>query len=99
MRVALILSVALVTAQMAGAQLTADQFRAAVQKKVAPPVGTIETGKWKALCVCNSTERIGAIESFLGIPELGAQCTVPFFEPGGLYAFGAACYDWTPLTK
>jgi len=99
MRALLALTLTLAMAQAATAQLTADKFRSKVEKKVAPPFGTIGSGKFKALCVCNSTDEIGAVESFNGIPELGATCTVPSFAPDGSFSFGYACYDWTPLTK
>jgi len=99
MRWLLALTLALLTVQTAAAQLTADKFRSAVEKKVAPPFGTIGTGKWKALCVCNSNERVGVLESFNGIPNLGITCTVPDFNPAGDYTGGGACYDWTPVTK
>ena len=100
MRWLLALTLALLTLQIAAAdQLTADKFRSAVEKKVAPPFGTIGTGKFKAFCVCNSTERVGVLESFNGIPNLGITCTVPDFNPAGDYTGGGACYDWTPVTK
>ena len=93
------LALALVTVQTAAAQLTADKFRQAVEKKVAPPFGTIGDGKWKALCVCNSNDRVGGLETFNGIPNLGITCTVPNFDGAGNYVGGSACYDWTPVTK
>ncbi len=99
MRWILAATLALVTVQTAGAQLTADKFRATVQKKVAPEFGTIGTGKWKALCACNTNDRVGALETFNGNPNLGITCTVPTFNAQGEYTFGAACYDWSPVTK
>lgn len=99
MRRLLILALALVTVQTAAAQLTADKFRQAVEKKVAPPFGTIGDGKWKAFCACNSSEQVGVLESFNGIPNLGITCTVPSFNVAGEYTGGGACYDWTPVTK
>jgi hypothetical protein len=87
------------TADLAGAATLADKFKASVERKVAPPFGTIGTGKWKAFCVCNSTNQVGALESFNGIPNLGLTCTVPSFTNAGDYSLGVACYDWSPLTK
>lgn len=77
----------------------ADNFRTKIEKKIAPPFGTIGSGKFKGLCVCNSTDHIGALETFNGIPNLGLTCTVPNFNSAGEYTSGSACYDWTPLTK
>ncbi len=87
------------TASLAEAAPLADKFKTAVEKKIAPPFGTVGTGKWKAFCVCNPTDQVGALESFNGIPNLGLTCTVPTFTAEGDYSFGAACYDWSPLTK
>ena len=56
-------------------------------------------GKWKAFCVCNSTNDVGVLESFNGIPNLGITCTVPTFTAAGDYFGGAPCSDWSPLTK
>lgn len=89
---------ALVTPAVA-ATPPADKFKAAVQRKVAPPFGTLFDGKWKALCVCNSTDRVGVLETFGGIPNLGITCSVPTFSAGGEFASATACYDWTPVTK
>lgn len=98
MRIAIVLTLMLSTsAALAGT--AAENFRSAVERKVAPPFGTIGTGKYKALCVCNGTEQVGVLESFNGIPNLGVTCTVPSFSANGDYNSGSACYDWTPLTK
>jgi len=98
--VVLTLATAVATAQAAHAgPLTADSFRKAVERKVAPPFGTILTGKWKALCVCNPTDRVGAVESFGGNPQLGVTCTVPTFAADGSVSLTNACYDWTPIAK
>jgi hypothetical protein len=99
MRGIIALTLLVVSVQTAAAQLTADKFKSAVEKKVAPPFGTLGSGKWKALCVCNTNDRVGAVESFNGNPNLNVTCTVPTFDGAGDYTFGFACYDWTPLTK
>ena len=83
----------------AAAATPADKFKAAAERKVAPPFGTIGAGKWKALCVCNPTDRVGVLETFGGIPNLGITCTVPTFNAQGDFNSGTACYDWTPVTK
>ena len=100
MRWILAFTLVFITAQSSiAAELTADSFRKAVERKVAPPFGTINTGKWKALCVCNPNERVGVVESFNGIPNLGVTCTVPDFNVDGSYNGGSACYDWTPIAR
>ena len=99
MRWILALMLAMLAADVACAATAADKFKGAVQNKVAPPFGTIASGKWKALCVCNSNEQVGVLESFNGIPNLGITCTVPTFNAQGDYVIGSACYDWTPVTK
>jgi hypothetical protein len=99
MRWILVLPVAtLATAAVAEGKTPAEKFTSAVESRVAPRYGTIATGKFKALCVCNSNYDIGVVESFGGgIPNLRATCSVPSFDGAGNYSGGFACYDWTPL--
>lgn len=93
--------VGLVAVQTAAAQLTADKFKASVEKKVAPPIGTFQgDGKWKTLCVCNSADVVGVLETTTsGIPRLGIACIVPSFNPDGSLGSTSPCLDWTLLTK
>ena len=100
MRLISSLAIVLVLASTgAAAASEADKFKAFVEKKVAPPFRTIGSGKWKALCVCNSTNEVGVLESYGGNPTVGVTCTVPNFDPFGAYTGGVPCYDWTPVTK
>lgn len=102
MRPILALATTLLAVQVSSAAppLTAEKFRSTVQSKVAPEFGSIGEGKMKAFCVCNSTERVGVIESFNGVPNLGVTCTVPSFDATTHeYNGGSACYDWTPMAK
>jgi hypothetical protein len=89
----------LLAAEVASAGTIADKFKAAVQNKVAPPYGSINSGKWKAFCVCNSNDQVGVLETFNGIPHLGITCNVPSFTAQGDVGGAVACYDWTPVTK
>ncbi len=93
--------ISLVAVQTATAQLTADKFKSSVNKNVAPPIGTLQgEGKWKALCVCNSVDAVGVLETNTsGIPRLGVACIVPNFNPDGSLGSTSPCLDWTPLTK
>lgn len=94
----------LVTGRVARETITrfADDYGAKYPKALATlekDAGSIGEGKWKAFCVCNPNERVGVIESFNGIPNLGVTCTVPDFNAQGEYVGGGACYDWTPMAK
>jgi hypothetical protein len=99
MRRFLVCLLMLLVADVAGAASIADKFKATVQSKVAPPYGTINAGKWKAFCVCNTNNQVGVLESFNGIPHLGITCNVPTFTTQGDVSGAVACYDWTPVTK
>lgn len=100
-RFVIVALISLVVVQTAAAQLTADKFKSSVNKQVAAPIGTLGSeGKWKTLCVCNSVDAVGALETNTsGIPRLGVACIVPNFNPDGSLGSTSPCLDWTLLNK
>ena len=96
---ALVVAFTLLGSSAAEAGLSDAEKSRNAAEKVAPPFGSIARGKWKALCMCKETGRLGALEILISGGDLFPLCTVPDFDSAGDLTFFVGCEDWIPFVK
>lgn len=97
---AIVLTLAILAPSIAGAAATPrDKFGKAVAKQAISAADEL-AGKWKALCVCRATNRVGAVVTYTYMGQLYATCSVVGFDDAtGEIDQTIDCPDYIPLVK
>jgi len=77
-----------------------QKYEKALQKAALPFGALAATGKFKGLCVCDSSHLTGVMETYdPGDGTISIVCAVPTFNSDGSLGTETSCGDWTPLNK